>query len=216
MKYCNKNWLTGGRLPEPATDQMLFTRTPSVQWPGCVSATADGPIPSLPCTRNVLVAVGNWKNWAYSPNQLAWLRRRQEKGRNHISEAKHARSRRGRWTGQRLPDDWRNPPDNQIPVSRNADWYDGLDIQNVLSAVTRTHSKIIVVLDRDADETRDGVLRCFLKSFRTAACGGVVVLPPLLFPVPPACVVVLFIFLSSGGRPLLRKSLSCKPKNNHT
>src|SRR5258708_10657193 len=61
MKYCSKNWLTGGRLPEPATDQMLFARTPNVQWPGCVSATADGPIPSFPCPRNVLVAVGNWK-----------------------------------------------------------------------------------------------------------------------------------------------------------
>jgi hypothetical protein len=32
-----------GRLPEPATDQMLlFTRTPSAQWPASVSATENG------------------------------------------------------------------------------------------------------------------------------------------------------------------------------
>src|SRR6267143_3568732 len=61
MQYCSRNCLINGRLPEPATDQTLFTSAPRVQCPGCVNATADGPIPSLPCPRNVFVAVGNWK-----------------------------------------------------------------------------------------------------------------------------------------------------------
>src|SRR5260370_37827826 len=50
-----------GRLPDPATEQTLFASTPSVQWPGCVRATMDGPVPSFPCPRYVFVAVGNWK-----------------------------------------------------------------------------------------------------------------------------------------------------------
>src|SRR5277367_7010671 len=60
MKYCSRNLFTSTRLPEPATDQILFASSPKVQWPGWVSRTIDGPNPSFPCPRNVFVAVGNW------------------------------------------------------------------------------------------------------------------------------------------------------------
>src|SRR5271157_3095485 len=58
MKYCSNIWLTGGRLPEPATDQTLLTSAPIVQCSGCASATNEGPMLNLPCPRMSLVAVG--------------------------------------------------------------------------------------------------------------------------------------------------------------
>ncbi len=58
MKYWSVIWLTAGRLPEPAKDQTLLTRTPRVQWPGCRSATTEGPTLTLPWPRRLLVAVG--------------------------------------------------------------------------------------------------------------------------------------------------------------
>src|SRR5260221_11318378 len=58
MKYWSSIWLTDGRLPEPATDQTLFTRLTIVHLPGCTNTTADGPMLNLPCPRTWSVAVG--------------------------------------------------------------------------------------------------------------------------------------------------------------
>src|SRR5271165_1431438 len=59
MKYCSRNWFTLGSSGCPATDQTLFTRIPTVHLPGCIRATAVGPMPNLPCPRRpVFVAVG--------------------------------------------------------------------------------------------------------------------------------------------------------------
>src|SRR5260370_42423035 len=49
MKYWSSIWLTDGRLPEPATDQTLFTRLTIVHLPGCTNNTADCPTLNLPC-----------------------------------------------------------------------------------------------------------------------------------------------------------------------
>src|SRR5215471_16623503 len=58
MKYWFSIWLTGGRLPEPATHHTLFTRSPSVHLPGWARTTTDGPRLNFPCPKIVLVAVG--------------------------------------------------------------------------------------------------------------------------------------------------------------
>src|ERR1019366_3264729 len=58
MKYCSSIWLTGGRLPEPATDQTLLMSVPMVQCPGWVRRTTEGPRLNLPWPRMALVAVG--------------------------------------------------------------------------------------------------------------------------------------------------------------
>jgi len=58
MKYWRVIWFTDGRCDEPTTEKTLLTNAPKVQWPGCTSATADGPKLNLPWPVSVLVAVG--------------------------------------------------------------------------------------------------------------------------------------------------------------
>ena len=68
MKYWSSIWLTDGRLPEPATDQTLFTRLTIVHLPGCTNTTADGPILNLPCPEDVVSGCRNRERWADTPH----------------------------------------------------------------------------------------------------------------------------------------------------
>jgi hypothetical protein len=36
---------------------------------------------------------------------------------------------------------------------------DGLDVQNVLSAIAQTNTEVATILHRNANQTRDGILR---------------------------------------------------------
>src|SRR5271170_2535746 len=61
MKYCKVIWLSSGRADCPANDHTLFTSAPSVQCPGCSSATTEGPMLHFPWPKTELVAVGSTK-----------------------------------------------------------------------------------------------------------------------------------------------------------
>jgi len=58
-----------------------------------------------------------------------------------------------------LIDNRGNPADHQIPVFPEADWNHRLDVQNVLRAIARTDAEVPVLLDGNADEAGDRVLR---------------------------------------------------------
>lgn len=60
-----------------------------------------------------------------------------------------------------LVDDWRNPACDEVPFCRQAERNDRLDVNNILDAVRRANAEVPVVLNRNADEVGDGILRLF-------------------------------------------------------
>lgn len=51
-----------------------------------------------------------------------------------------------------------NPADDQVPVLRHAEWSNGLDVYNILCAVSWPDIEVEVFLNRNADKIRHRIL----------------------------------------------------------
>src|SRR5208337_1343588 len=178
MKYCSRNWFTLGSSGCPATDQTLFTRIPTVHLPGCIRATAAGPMPNLPCPRRpVFVAVGR-SNCGPRPSHFALLWGKEKCGL-HVAEAIHAGLHLHRWprwlrhiNGIGLVDDRSNPTNNEVPVFTQADWNHWLNIQDILGAIGRSNVEVEILLNRNANEAGDRILSFLAQFLLSLAADG--------------------------------------------
>jgi hypothetical protein len=65
-----------------------------------------------------------------------------------------------------LPNNWGNPPNNQIPVLTRANWNDWLNVQYILHAIKRTDIEVAIIPQRNANQAGNGILRSLLKVCR--------------------------------------------------
>jgi hypothetical protein len=126
---------------------------------------------------------------AYSQDQLVRLRRCNEESRNHVPKTGHPRvvlhrlcpkvSRRVlfnpvqlqvRRSRGRLEDNRHDPANDHVPVLADLKRYHRLNVQHILRAIEWLNPEVVIVLYRNTDQTRHGILR----RLRQIGCSAIV------------------------------------------